>query len=142
MEENKENMQLWEQVHTDCEGGWIVKVKCKDGKIGDRKILTLTAVDQGTGFPEIWPIETASSYVCATVFDKNWLCRYPRPKRVVYDNGSEFTGQEFQELLASYGVEAKPTTVKNPEANGTVERLNLIMRDILRIKTFKGDNFD
>jgi hypothetical protein len=30
-------------------------------------------------------------------------------------------GEEFQELLISYGIESKPTTVKNPTAQSLVE---------------------
>ena len=37
----------------------------------------------------------------AILFDKNW----------VHDNGSEFIGQEFQEMLHSYGITIKPTSV-------------------------------
>jgi hypothetical protein len=29
-----------------------------------------------------------------------------------HDNGNAFMGEEFQELLISYGIESKPTTVK------------------------------
>ena len=52
----------------------------------------------------------------AKQFDINWLCRYPRPTEVGYDNGKEFIGEGFQELLLSYNITAKPTTVKNPTA--------------------------
>ena len=68
----------------------------------------------------------------AMLFDKAWLCRYPRPRRVVYDYGSEFIGFEFQELLLSYGIEPVLTTVKNPRANSPVERMHLTMADMLR----------
>jgi hypothetical protein len=40
--------------------------------------------------------------------EQNWFSRYPRPRR------SEFSF-EFLELLHSYGVIAKSTTVKNPK---------------------------
>ena len=32
-------------------------------------------------------------------------------------------GIEFQELLLSYGIKPKPTTVKNPQANTIVEHI-------------------
>jgi hypothetical protein len=46
--------------------------------------------------------------------DQNWFARYPRPRLAIFDNGSEFSF-EFLELLHSYGVTAKSTTVKNPK---------------------------
>jgi hypothetical protein len=47
-----------------------------------------------------------SSYHIRLPFDSEWLCRYPRPRRVMFDNGTEFTGGEFKELLDSYGIKA------------------------------------
>jgi len=64
-----------------------------------------------------------------------------RPARVVYDNGAEFTGQEFQELLDSYGIKAVSTTVRNPKSNGVIERVHLTMGDMLRTMTFSGTDW-
>ncbi len=75
------------------------------------------------------------------LFNINWLCRYPRPRRVVYDNWSEFIGFEFQELLKSYGIDPQPTTVKNPQANSVIECLHLTLGNQLCCTTFKGANF-
>jgi hypothetical protein len=40
-------------------------------------------------------------------------------------------GEEFQELLISYDIKSKPTTVKNPTAQSLVERLHLTLGDQL-----------
>jgi transposase InsO family protein len=50
-------------------------------------------------------------------------------------------GQEFQELLHSYGIKAVPTTVKNPRSNGVIERVHLTMGDMLRNMTFSGNDW-
>ncbi len=57
------------------------------------------------------------------------------------DNGSEFIGFEFQEMLESYGIQPVSTTVKNPQANSTIERLHLTLGDQLRCTTFEGSHF-
>ncbi|KAE8895361.1 hypothetical protein PF003_g20769 [Phytophthora fragariae] len=44
--------------------------------------------------------------------------------QVVHDLGPEFTGEELQELLRSYGIKAKPITAKNPQANAICERMH------------------
>ncbi|KAL7477264.1 hypothetical protein ACHAW6_004570, partial [Cyclotella cf. meneghiniana] len=98
-------------------------------------------VDACTNWTELALIPTASSRVVATQFDMNWLCRYPRPTEVGYDNGKEFTGEEFQELLLSYDITAKPTTVKNPTAQALVERLHLTLGDQLRTSIYSIDNW-
>ena len=48
-------------------------------------------------------------------------------------------GCEFQELLESYGIESKPTTVKNPTANGIVERIHGTLGEQLRATVFSDD---
>ena len=80
-------------------------------------------VDASTNWCEVARIQTASSIAVAKAVDLNWFSRYPRPLDCVHDNGKEFMGIEFQEMLLSYGVKAKPTTVKNPQANAIVERI-------------------
>ena len=53
------------------------------------------------------------------------------------DNGGEFVGREFQELLSSYGIKHEPTTNLNPRSNGVKERMHLTMTDMLRTIKFK-----
>jgi hypothetical protein len=49
----------------------------------------------------------------AKLVNKTWLCRYPRWRHLIYNNGSEFK-LHFEYLCESYGIMRKPTTVKNP----------------------------
>ena len=79
--------------------------------------------------------------VISQFFDNIWLCRYPRPVKVVHDNGGEFTGFEFQEMCTIYGVKAVPTTVKNPRSNSAAERMHLTAADMLRTMIFDGKNW-
>ena len=52
-------------------------------------------------------------------------------------------GKEFQELLTSYGIEdTSPTTVKNPQANGMVEKMHLSMGDMIRTSKFESDTWE
>ena len=86
-------------------------------------------------------IATANSKSLATQFDINWLCHYPRPTKVGHDNGNEFIGEEFQELLVSYDISSKPTTVKNPTAQALVERLHLTLGEQLRVSIYSIDDW-
>jgi transposase InsO family protein len=60
----------------------------------------------------------------------------------VHDNGGEFLGHEFQQLLAQAGITSVPTTVKNPQANAICERFHTTMADVLRVilRTGTPDN--
>ncbi len=59
----------------------------------------------------------------AKLVNKTWLCRYPRFRHLIYDNGSEFK-LHFKYLCESYGIKRKPATVKNPRANGILEHVH------------------
>ncbi len=93
-------------------------------------------VDACTGWGKFARIPSASSISTAKALDKNWLCHYPRPKECVHDNGNKFVGIEFQEMLQSYGIKPKHTTIKNPTANVIVERIHGMLGKQLRATLF------
>ena len=73
--------------------------------------------------------------------EMHWLSQYPQPKVVMHNNGGEFTGEEFQRLLQSYGCRAKAITMKNPQANAIVEWMHLTMGDMLCTTEFSGEDW-
>ena len=72
-----------------------------------------------------------SSAQISRLFNKSWLCRYPCPVEIIYDNGSEFK-LYFRELCDSYSIKRKPTTVKNPRANAVLERVHGVFGNMMR----------
>jgi hypothetical protein len=56
----------------------------------------------------------------------------------MFDNGTEVTGGEFQELLDGYGIKAVSTTVQNPKSNGVIEQVHLTMEGMLQKMSFSG----
>ena len=71
-------------------------------------------------------------------FGQSWLARYPCPKRCIHDNGGEFNGHQFQELLVKYQIKDVPTTSKNPQANARYERIHQTVGNIQDIILFKS----
>lgn len=103
--------------------------------------FALTCIDRTTGYVELHQIRNKFSKYIAELFDDVWLCRYPIPMEVIYDNGTKFIGKEFEEILVSYGIDTIPTTVENPRANGIIEHVHLTMGDILRGRQFSGEHW-
>jgi hypothetical protein len=66
----------------------------------------------------------------AKLVNKTWLCRYLRGGHLIYDNRSEFK-LHFKYLCKSYGIMRKPTTVKNPRANGILECVHQVLGQML-----------
>jgi hypothetical protein len=70
------------------------------------------------------------SKIIAILDDQNCFCCYQQPPIANFDNSSEFSF-EFLELLCSYGVTLKPTTVKNPQTNALEEQVHQVIGDAI-----------
>ena len=75
------------------------------------------------------------------MFNKKWLCRNLRPRKVVFDNGSEFK-QYFTPLLKEFNIKHVLTSVKNPQVNAPVEQLNQVILNMLVTKDLDNKVFD
>jgi hypothetical protein len=67
-----------------------------------------------------------SSDQISQLFNKIWLCRYPRCQYLIYNNGLEFK-LHFETLCNSYSIKHKPTTIKNPQANAICEHVHQVL---------------
>jgi transposase InsO family protein len=54
---------------------------------------------------EVAEIKDKTAAETAKILDQVWFCRYPRLLICITDNGNEFLGTAFQELLRLYGVQ-------------------------------------
>ena len=102
--------------------------------------MVLATIDRATNWLEFAIAKDATTMASSNLFDKVWLCRYPRSKYVIHKNGIEFSSK-FLELLASYRIKSKPTSIKNPQANAMIERVHLSMEYMLRTMLFEGVNW-
>ena len=118
----------WSEVATDCIGPWNIEL-C-GGR--DYNIRALTTIDVTTNLLEIKPITTQTSAECARAFENRWLSHYPRPMRVIHDQGSEFMGSPFQDLLRCAGIKSVPTTARNPQGNSVIKAIHKSMGQVLR----------
>ena len=75
------------------------------------------------------------------LFDQTWLARYPRPRKLVFDNGSEFK-KDFVPLLKNWAIKPKCTTVKNPQSNSPVERIQQVLKNMFLTKKLKEQILD
>ena len=135
----------WACVSVDLVGPYTLKGK--DGTILD--FMCLTMIDPATGWFEVIELPLTSVAVkregeeiveviidkssasISQLFNKQWLSRYPRPKYIIYDQGSEFK-LHFEALCESYNVKRKPTSVRNPQANAVLERIHSVFGDMMR----------
>ena len=89
-------------------------------------------IDTVTNLVELVRLENKSSAHVALQFENTWLSRYPRPLHCIYDQGGEFTGYQFQNLLARHSIQRHAISAKNPQANSICERMHQTVGNMLR----------
>jgi transposase InsO family protein len=117
----------WNEVAVDLIGPWTMDIQGEQIKFD-----ALTCIDTVTNLVELILIDNRTANHVAQQFENCWLSRYPRPNRCIHDNGGEFIGMKFQELLQQAGIIDVPTTSYNPQANAICERMHQTVGNVLR----------
>ena len=117
----------WYEVAVDLIGPWNLRIKDKS-----ISFMALTIIDTVTNLTEIVRLDNKSSAQVTLQFENTWLSRYPKPMHIIYDQGGEFKGFEFQRMLRRQGIIRHPTTVHNPQANAICERMHQAVGNTLR----------
>jgi hypothetical protein len=125
-EKQAEDAKPWKRVDLDMIGPY--DVQAVNGKF---TLRALTMIDPATGWFEVKDVPDYTANSTQAAFDEVWLSRYPRPEIIGFDGGSEFKNV-FDEMRKNYGMKKRITTAYNPQANGIIERVHLVLGDALR----------
>ena len=125
----------WEVLCVDLVGPYTVS--SIEGT--ESTLHAMTFIDPATGWFEISEISDKMSGTMFRKLDNVWLARYPRPKKIIFDNGKEFK-KDFRHIFDDYGVVPRPTTVKNPQANSILERVHQVLTQMLRTQNINKLN--
>jgi hypothetical protein len=150
----------WHTVHVDLIGLYTKTVKkIQPGGTVTEVDLYLTCmafIDPATGWFEITQVPyydldqvkvQNQEYIDKTsarisqLFNNMWLSRYPRPKQVVFHNGSEFK-RDFIPLLKDFDIKPVLTSIKNPQATAPVERIHQVLGHMFLTKDLNSLIFD
>ena len=116
----------------------------------------MTIIDPATGWFDIIEMPTfvleevtigndecmdKSSARVGQLFNNTWLCRYPRPRKVMFEKGSEFK-RDFILLLKDFDIKLVLTSVKKPQSNALVERVHQVIFNMLVTKDFDNTVFE
>ena len=150
--DNIAELKLWDTVNVDLIGPYSKSIrKHQPGCTFIRNNDSLTCmmmIDPATSQFKIADIPTfdleevtigndeymdKSSARVIQLFNSTWLCRYPCPQKVVFENGSEFK-RDFTLLLKDFDIKPVLTSVKNPQDNAPVERVHKVILNMLVTK--------
>jgi len=92
----------------------------------------LTMCDRLSRYLEMVPLKSITASEVTQAFFNNWICRFGVPEAVLSDQGSQFEGFLFTDLLKRLGIKKKRTTAYRPQTNGRLERQHREIKRHLR----------
>ena len=102
----------------------------------------LVVVDHWSKWATVAPLRDKRSQTVAGSL-KRMIPTWPRvPGRLLSDNGPEFVGEPFENVLASYGIGHCYSTPYHPASNGLVERVNRTLLELIRCETGRDGDWD
>jgi transposase InsO family protein/cbb3-type cytochrome oxidase subunit 3 len=87
--------------------------------------------DAKTKFVWVFPIKNKKAETIVKIFMKEIVNKWGTPKLVVTDKGTEFKNALMEQVSRLLDIEKINTTPSNPRSNGSVEKHNNTMKDML-----------
>ena len=84
----------------------------------------LVCVDLFTNWVEAGPLKTLTADETAQVFFRLIISRHGCPKKVLTDQGTQFTSNLFKLLCTQYGIKKLESSAYHHQTNGKAERFN------------------
>ena len=95
--------------------------------------MILVAIDHYSKWITAIPIRNKSAATVSNVSKNRIIPNLLRiPKNIITDNGLEFRAQETENVLAEYGIRHIYSSPYNPSSNGSVERANRTLINMMR----------
>ncbi|CAG2250610.1 unnamed protein product [Mytilus edulis] len=91
----------------------------------------LVIEDYFTKFTEVYPIRDMETGTVANVLLKGWIKIYGCPIELHTDQGTQYESKLFQGICKLLGISKTRTTVGHPRSDGTVERSNRTVKEML-----------
>lgn len=90
----------------------------------------LVVIDAFTKFVKVYPATSTSTKEVIRTLEK-YFEFYSRPARLISDRGTCFTSNEFTTFIEKHNIQHIKNAVASPQANGQVERVNRVLKNML-----------
>ena len=122
--------KAWDTIAVDLMGPYPLTSK------GNRFILVVT--DMFSRWVEAFPLRNATATRITQILENEVFSRWGYPRRILSDNGSQFTGHTWTEASQKWDSELWTTPTYHPRANPT-ERRNQEIKKGLRLRLHEGN---
>ena len=146
-DKDEEILTPWHTVCVYLIGTYTIlaKVRQLNNKIltKELELLCMNFIDPKMGWFEIVEVPIIDQYSTriSQIYNEVWLSRYPRPRKVILENGSEIN-RNFITLLKEFFVKPTCTTIKNPQANAILEIIHQVVGIMIKNKDLSNVKFD
>ena len=119
----------WQEAHCDSIGPWKIELRAET-----LTFHAMTMIDACTSLVEIKRTLSNTAAEGAAAVENNWLARYPKPIKIVTDQGPEFS-TEFSSMCNNNGIKHSTSTSRNPQGNSLTKRIHQTIGQVLRTVT-------
>jgi transposase InsO family protein len=102
----------------------------EESNTGNKYILTF--MDDLTRFMDCYALPTIETEQVARILIDEIICRYHIPKKLVTDQGTNFTSDLFKRICKLLQIKKLQTTAYHPQSNGALERAHRPLAEYLR----------
>ncbi|KAG5868291.1 hypothetical protein JTB14_023318 [Gonioctena quinquepunctata] len=113
----------WELTSMDIVGPLVTSMN------GNRYLLTFQ--DYFTKYPEVIPLPDQKADTIARAFVEQIIVRHGTPKKLLTDQGANFTSTLFKEVCKLLNIKKIQTSSYAPTSNGQIERMHRVLKDML-----------
>ena len=89
---------------------------------GNRYVLVM--IDSRTRYAVAVPLQSKTAEEVVGAFMTEWIYRFTPPRRLRFDQGSEFSAEVGRRIFELFGIDFRVSSSFHPNTQGTVERLN------------------
>ena len=110
---------------------WSIDLIGPISPLSRRNIWILAATENFTKWSEAISFQKATSQVVKNFVEEEIIYYFGIPMRVLFDNGSPFTGQPFELLMREYQIHHGKSTRYYPQGNGLIDSFNNTLAAII-----------
>lgn len=101
----------------------------------------LLITDYTSKYPVVYRLNNTTSATVASLTSKIFSM-FGAPAEVVSDNGPQFTGRPYKEMLEKYGVKHTTSSPRYPQSNGLAERMVQTVKNTIKKTKKSGTDLD
>nr|GEX29009.1 reverse transcriptase domain-containing protein [Tanacetum cinerariifolium] len=110
---------------------WGINIACPFPEGPGKVKFLIVAMDYFTKWIEAKAIATITGEQMKKFIWDNIVCRFGIPGEIISDNGKQFADNPFKDWCNKLNITQRFTSVKHPQSNGLVERVNRSLEEVI-----------